>query len=211
MQPSVEDPHTLIFSIAAVLCLLVPVTIVGTRRDLSFQRKVYWSSTFAAVVCVVLAFLPNLLTGALLGLLPIFLMVIRAYFATQYIKIGRRVIAFDSPPAAGGRTKAPQDSEPYSQTVSARKLWWLLAVAVGSIGAGNLWLYVLGRSELRYGVLGLGVMVVFALLYGVADAMHQQRVARGQILQFAILSVVSAGLFALCYLGAHAATRALKG
>jgi hypothetical protein len=209
-QPAISDPHTLVFAVAAVICLLIPVALVGTKRDLGWQRKIYWSSTFASVVCVVLAFLPNLLAGAVMGLLAIFLMVVRAYFATQYIKIGRRVIAFDSPHAADGRASSSAEAEPYSPTVSARKLWWLLAVAVGSIGAGNMWMYGATREDLRYGLLGLGVVVVSALLYGAIDAMHEQRVARGQILQFAILSVVSAGLFAVCYLGAHTITRALR-
>lgn len=213
-QPTISSPHTLVFAVAAVICLLVPVAIVGTKRDLSWQRKVYWSSTFGAVACAVLASLPNLLTGALLGLLAVFLMVIRAYFATQYIKLGTRVIAFDAPPAATGRGNGAAgsvDAEPYSPTVSARKLWWLMAVAVGSIGTGNMWMYVATREDLRWGLLGLGIVVVAALLYGAIDAMHQQRVARGQILQFVILSVVSAGLFAVCYLAAHASTRALRG
>lgn len=212
-QPSVDDPHTLGFGIAAVLCLLVPAVIVGTKRDLSWQRKVYWASTLGSVVCVVIASLPNFATGLALGFLAVFLMVLRAYFATQYIKIGARVIAFDTPVAASSRRGSSGGSavdQPYSPTVSAAKLWWLMAVGVGVIGAGNMWGYVIDREGLRYGALGLGIVVLSAALYGVVDAVRLQRIARGQFVPFVILSVVSAGIFAVCYLGSYATTRWLK-
>ncbi|CAN5617176.1 hypothetical protein BH10ACT9_BH10ACT9_56900 [soil metagenome] len=212
-QPTIDDPHTLVFSIAAVLCLLVPIITVGTERDLSWQRKVYWSATFGAVVCVVIASLPNIATGVIFGLFAIFIMTLRAYFTSQYIKIGGRVIAFHSAteistgPARSGELGT---DEPYSPTVSAAKLWWLLTVGVGIFGAGNMWKYVADREDLRYGLLGLGIVVAMAVLSGIGDARHEQRVARGQYVQFAIVSLASAGLFAVLYLIAHSTTRWLK-
>lgn len=212
-QPSIDSPHTLVFAIAAVLCLLLPIITVGSKRDLGWQRKIYWGGTFGSMVCVFIASLPNIATGAGFALFAIFIMSLRAYFTSQYIKIGRRVIAFhsgteiDSPARRSGELGV---DEPYSPTVSASRLWWLLVVGVGVIGAGNMWKYVADREDLRFGLLGLGIVVTLALLSGIGDAMHLQRIARGQYVQFGILSLASAGIFAVCYLGGHSVTLLVK-
>lgn len=212
-QPSVNDPHTLVFSIAAVLCLLLPLVTVGSERDVGWQRKIYWGGTFGSMVCVFIASLPNIATGLIFALFAIFIMSLRAYFTSQYIKIGGRVIAFHSATDTSSRPGRPGElgvDEPYSPTVSASRLWWLLIVGVGIFGAGSMWINLASGQELRYGILGLGIVVAFAVLGGIGDAMHRQRIARGQYVQFAILSLASAGLFPLFYLIAHAATLRLK-
>jgi hypothetical protein len=201
--PTIGDTHTLVFFVVTMVFLLVPVITVGSSRSLGWQRGVYWGSTVGAMSSVILASLPNLATGAILAAFLLFGMSLRAYFTSHYIKIGGRVIAFYQAPSGPGAGESSSDAEPYSPSVSAAKMWWLLVVGAGGIGAGNLWLYVLGRSELPYGLLGLGILVVTGLLYGVADGARRQKVARGQIIPFAVLSVVSAGIFPVSYLATH--------
>ena len=212
-QPSADSPHTLVFFIATVAFLVLPVITVGSERSLNWQRKVYWGSTFGAVACVILASMPNLLTGGVLALLILFGMSLRAYFTSQYITIGGRVIAFHSATEIRprpGRSGELGTDEPYSPTVSAARLWWLQTVGVGVIGAGNMWKYVADREDLRYGILGLGIVVAAAVLSGVGDAMHLQRIARGQHVQFAILSLASVGTFPVLYVIAHWITLRVK-
>lgn len=212
-QPTFNDPHTLVFAIAAVLCLLLPIITVGSERDLTWQRKVYWGATFGSMACVFIASLPNIATGLGFALFAIFIMSLRAYFTSQYIKIGGRVIAFHSAVEISARPGGSGElgtDEPYSPTVSAARLWWLLTVGVSIFGAGNMWKYVADREDLRYGLLGLGIVVGMAVLCGIGDAMHQQRIARGQYVQFAIISLSSAGIFAVLYLIAHSVTLWLK-
>jgi hypothetical protein len=161
------------------------------------------------VVCGVIASLPDIVAGAILGLLAIFIMTLRAYFTSQYIKIGERVIAFHSTTEISPRPSRAGElgvDEPYSPTVSASRLWWLLVVGVGIFGVGSMWINLASGQELRYGILGLGIVVAFAVLGGIGDAMHRQRIARGQYVQFAIPSLASAGLYPLLYVVAHAAT-----
>ncbi|WP_197378350.1 hypothetical protein [Mycolicibacterium mengxianglii] len=211
-QPTADDPHTLVFSIAAVLCLLLPVITVGSKRDLGWQRKVYWGSTFGSAACVFVASLPNIATGLIFVVFVLFITTVRAYFASQYIKIGGHVIAFHSAPdpARHDDVAALEDDQPYSPSVSAAKMWWLMVIAVGVIGSGNMWAYVVDREDLRYGILGLGIVVAAAVLYGIGDAMHLQRIARGQYLQFAVLALVSAGIFPVLYVIAHWVTLRVK-
>ncbi|WP_199254048.1 hypothetical protein [Mycolicibacterium mengxianglii] len=212
-QPTADDPHTLVFSIAAVLCLLLPVITVGSERGLGWQRKVYWSSTFGSAACVFVASLPNIATGLIFVVFVLFITTLRAYFSSQYIKIGGHVIAFHSATEIRprpGRSGELGTDEPYSPTVSAARLWWLQTVGVGVIGAGNMWKYVVDREDLRYGILGLGIVVAAAVLSGVGDAMHLQRIARGQHVQFAILSLASVGIFPVLYVIAHWVTLRVK-
>ena len=74
----------------------------------------------------------------------------------------------------------------------------------------NAWKYVVDREDWCYGLLGLGIIVASGLLYGIADGKRLQRIAREQYAQFAIISVVSAGLFAACYVATYSATSRLK-
>ena len=74
---------------------------------------------------MIIAAMPNLVTGTGLALLILFGMSLRAYLTSQYIKIGERVIAFHS---ATDLSKRQDDvaelgvDEPYSPSVSAAKL-----------------------------------------------------------------------------------------
>lgn len=213
MQSSFDAPHTLVFAVAAVLFLLLPVTTMGSDRSLTTQRKVYWGATFGSVVCVVIAFLPNIAAGLTFGLLAVFITTIRAYFTTQYIKIGRRVIAFHSPPELSKRRRGSSDSrggQPYSPTVSAAKMWWLMVFGVGVLGGFNMWTFVVDHDDVRAGLLGLGITMATGALFGVGDSKWRQEVARGQLLPFAIISAATAGIFAVSYLPAFWLTLRLR-
>ncbi|AQA02031.1 hypothetical protein BVC93_05845 [Mycobacterium sp. MS1601] len=208
-QPTIASPHTLLFFCAMMAFLVLPVVTVGSKRSVEWQRKMYWGSTFGAIVCVICASLPNLVAGGVWALLILFAMTLRAYFTSQYLKLGRRVIAFHSATEITSQRARPGElatNQPYSPSVSAAKLWWLLTVGVGVIGAGNMWKYVLDREDARFGLLGLGIVIASAVLSGIGDAMHQQRIARGQVAQFVLLSLASAGIFPVLYLLAHSTT-----
>lgn len=212
--PTIDNPHTLIFSIAAVVFMLLPMITVGTERDLSWQRRVYWGGTLGAVICAFTALLPSLTAGLSLALLALFIATVRAYFSTQYIKLGRRVIAFHSATdlraANRIRPHGLRQDEPYGSTVSAAKLWWLLVVCT-TIAAVNLYGYLFDGDELGYGLLGLGLLVGIGALIGCGDGMRRQRVARGQYVPFGIVALVSAGIVTVSYLAAYSiATRFQK-
>lgn len=198
-QLAAERPHTLIFYVATMAFVALTLIPHGSRGDLTRQRKIYWGGTFSAAVCAFIAALPNVTTGLIVAGLCLFCLVLPAYFYTQLIKVGDRVIAFDSAkelaPTADGK-------DPYNSRTSAAKAWWLLVVGT-VIGSINMLGYVIDGDDLRYGLLGLGIITASALLFGFGDGTHGQQVARGQYLQFGIATVLSAGIFTVCYLVAH--------
>ncbi|CAJ1585720.1 hypothetical protein [[Mycobacterium] wendilense] len=191
-----ERPHTLIFYVLTMVCVATTLIPDGSRGDLSSQRRTYWSGTVFAAACAFIAALPNVRTGLIVAGLCVFCLVLPAYFRTQLIKIGGRVIAFESaeylPDTADGK-------DPYTRRASAAKVWWLSIFCVG-IGAINLLAYVIDHEPVLYGLLGLFLLTVPAVVSGLNDGMHRQRIARGQYLQFGIVTVISAGIFTVCYL-----------
>lgn len=202
----IESPHTLIFFIATMACLVFTLIPQGAKRGLSWQRKVYWGGTFSAALCAFIASMPRLTTGLILAFLAIFLMSLSAYFTSQYIKIGNRVIAFHSVNYSstdiGDSGDALRGEEPYGATVSAAKMWWLLVVCT-VIAAVSVYGYLFDGDELRYGLLGLGLLVGIGALIGCGDGMRQQRVARGQYVPFGIVTLISAGIVTVSYLTAY--------
>lgn len=202
-QLAAERPHTLVFFIAAMACVILTLSPNGMRGDLARQRKIYWGGTFFASAFGFIAALPNVTTGLIVAGLCAFCLTLSAYFGTQLIKIGGRVVAFDS--AEG----LPADvygsgSDPYSPQVSTTKAWWIFVVFL-VLWTPMLIDYVVGREGAASALLALGMFVLLSVLLGYVDGKHRQRVARGQYLQFGVIAVISAGIFAVCYLITYSA------
>ncbi|WP_199254049.1 hypothetical protein [Mycolicibacterium mengxianglii] len=204
--PSWGDPHTLVFFVAAFAFLTLTFVPQGNARSVSWQRKVYWSGTFGGAACAFVASLPNVATGSFLAGLAVFVMCLPAYFTTQYIKIGGRVIAFESATdLRASRSEAGdglREDQPYGSNVTAAKLWWLLVVCA-VMGAGNVYAYLFGGDELIYGVAGSGILVAVGALFGCGDGLRLQRIARGQYVPFAVTALISAGIMTVPYLAAR--------
>ncbi|MGB3480748.1 MAG: hypothetical protein WBB07_00845 [Mycobacterium sp.] len=209
----IEHPHTLVLFVLAMLCPAVSISAMGSSWPLGRQRTLYWLGTAGAAVCVVVGSLPNIAMAVTLALLAGLLMVLPAYFNSQYIKIGNRVIAFHDLTAlqSGAREPASNgwEDQPYTSTVSAAKLWWLLVVCT-AMAAVNVYAYVFDGDDPRYGLLGLALLVGIGALFGAGDGMRLQRIARGQYLQFGIVSVISAGIVSVSYLVARAIAPGVK-
>jgi hypothetical protein len=136
-----------------------------------------------------------------------------AYWFTPYIKIRGKIYAFhiqDSLPDPPDGTPPPGSDDPdydpapdsYSGTVTAKKAWWVLVffmticVFTVIIRDGNgAWMAPSAAA----------IVVVSAAVYGYGDASWGYSVARGQRLQFAIVSVVTVGVFTVFYLGGYRA------
>ncbi len=63
--------------------------------------------------------------------------------------------------------------------------------------------YVIDGDPVAYGLLGLFFLTVPPAVTGLGDGRYRQRVARGQYLQFGIITMLSAGIFTVGYLLAH--------
>lgn len=196
-QRAIENIHTQVFFIAAMLCLILTVIPHGNRRGLGWQRKVFWTGVFSAATCAFIAGLPNLVTAFGVAAMIILLTAAHAYIDTQYVKIGGRVIAFrkeqDFTASSFGTGQ-----DPYSSRVSAAKMWWLVVLGIAG-GSVNVLGYVIDSDISWAGVVWLGLCLVLPFTFGFLDGIERQRVARGQYLQFAVITVISAGVFSVLY------------
>jgi hypothetical protein len=150
------------------------------------------------------------------ALLVIAAMTAAAYGYTPYIKIRGKIYALtvqDSQPdpedtPAGAKADPDHDPAPdaYSGLLTARKLWWII-IPVLAISTGNIYAFVSGRGEGWVAAIGIGMLLFFAVAAGAGDASWGYGIARGQHLQFALATVITAGAFAVIYLIAYFAAK----
>lgn len=213
-QPSFQQPHTLIFFIAALVCLGVALIPLFNTKAVSTQRRMYWGGTAAAAVCFFLASLPDVVTGVLLVVGSFVFMAIPAYFSGPLIKVGEKVIAFHLEDSRTGRADLPggggaeyePSSDSYGGSVTAAKMWWLLIFAVG-LCASTVFQYIVDTEKPWIVVLSTIAIFAFSILYGFGDGSWGHRIARGQYVQFGIIAILTAGVFTLLYLAAYLIAR----
>jgi len=198
-----------VFAVTAVLGVLLPLLPSKNART---ERRLYWIGALIASVSAFLALYPPALggglglAGALAGVL-----VIRAYMSTSHIRIRGRTYAFnlrDSKPEERPPTSAKADYDPapdsYAGFATAAKTWWLFAVVM--IGCAFIVAIFVTQHEGPWYALGAAaVIVLVALLAGHQDASWGYRVARGQLVPFAVVGIATLGTFTALYALAYAA------
>jgi hypothetical protein len=212
--PSLHQPHTLIFFVLALACLAVAAVVpMLADRDRGWDRRVAWAGVTGAAVAIFVACLPYWKLSIAASLVTVAFMTAAAYMSTPYIKIRGKVYAFhvrDSLPDAAPEDTAAQGSgdrdddrapDSYSGSVTAQKFWWLLvltmAMCVGCVvvpAADKPWWLAPGAVIM---------LVVGALALGYEDASWGYAIARGQRVQFGVLTVVTAAAFTVVYLLAY--------
>ena len=204
-RPFVDQPHALYFVGAAFVCLVVTQLPLVIRRGDRFARRCYWGGTAGAVTCGFIAGIPDWVGSLVFACGAIMAMVITAYFATNYIRIGGKVYTFHiMRPVGKSSQELPEDySDAYGTDVTAKKMWWLMVPATGLCVFGVA-THLKDSDGLVWLVVSLAVIAVLATGFGyISDGSWGHPVARRQYLQFVLVSVITAGLFALFYLPAY--------
>jgi drug/metabolite transporter superfamily protein YnfA len=209
-QPSLEQPHTLLFFIATLVALAVAVLPPLWMRHDRRWRLPYWLAVLAAAAFVFMAAFPDWQLGLGMSAFGLVFMTVSAYFYTPFIKVRGKIYALhvrdsladgDTPP---GGTDAEHDPSPdsYAGLTDAKKYWWLILVAM-AICVLNLVSYAGGQHKPVAAVLSALGLLVIANGLGYFDASWGYPVARGQRLQFGIAAAMTAGLFAIFYLSSY--------
>lgn len=204
-----------LFAVLAVLGVLLPLVPSSDART---ERRLYWTGASIASISAFLALYPPQLGGGFgLAIALAAGMVIRAYMSTSHIRIRGRTYAFgvhdrlggadiDSAPHPSGDPRLDPAPDSYGGFATAAKTWWLLAVI--TIACAFIVAVFLTEDEGRLYALGAAaVMVLVPLLAGHQDASWEYRVARGQWVPFAVISVATLGTFTALYAAAYAVGR----
>jgi hypothetical protein len=182
--------------------LLLPV--LAPHKNDTVGRRMFWSGILvASVSAFFIAYPPNWKSGLGLSLLAAGLMLLTAYFTSPYLKVGGKVIAFytsDSEADGGSRHGSAASN---GVLTSARKLWWLMVPAM-ALCAFNIGQYVVAKENPRLGVAMAIAVVAVAIVFGYGDGRARYSIARGQLPQFVVVSVVTLGVFTVLYFGGYA-------
>jgi hypothetical protein len=199
--------------VPAVIGLLLPV--FAPLRNRRAERRFFWTGfIIASVSAFFVGFPPDWKLGLELSILVVLLLLVRAYFTSSNIKVRGKIYAYrvsDSQPDPGtdnskeASERGAKNYDPvpdsYGGIATARKSWWLL-VAVSVVCVLPILMYLddpTARS-VWLPVSLVGFLVAAGFLRGLDDSSWKYPVARGQIIQFVIISIITAGVFAATYL-----------
>lgn len=203
----------LLFWVVA-LCFVAGFMLSFLNISRSMQRRLYWSCACAAGVAGAMSTYPTWDGAATLGILPLAAMVVMAYVATPYIKIGGKIYSLTVgaqrpdaevvPHAENVSTEPETDPTPdsYSGLLTPATMWWMLVV-IAAIAAGNVYGFAVGKGEVWVAIMVAALLALLAAGTGYGDASGRCPVARRQFVQFGVASVITAGGFALVYLTAY--------
>jgi len=211
-----------------ILCFVAGLTLDFFNLSRSTQRRFYWAGAGLAAIAGFLMVYPNLKNAIGIAVTLFATMTLIAYLSTPYIKIGGRIYALttgDQQPdpedsltvddSAPHQHNAPAqladpliDSAPdsYDGTLSHVTVWWALVVIAG-IAAVNVGAFLFSDGKAAAAAGGAGFLALLTIITGYCDASWDYPIARGQYLQLAIASLITAGSFALLYLIAYDTAR----
>ena len=191
-------------------CIGVAVVQQFFKHSRASQRRIYWSCTWLAAVAGFAASYPDWQRAAGLTALAVVGLIVIAYAYTPYIKIGGKIRSLgvqtpDPEDVLTESTTGQHDPAPdaYSGLLTAAKMWWIL-VPLMLISAINTYAFAAGEGEWWVAAIGIAFLVFLSGATGVGDASWGYPIARGQLIQFVVLAVVTIGTFTVIYLAAYA-------
>jgi hypothetical protein len=197
---------------ASAIVVILP-SFLDPRISVKSQRRIYWSASLAAAVCAYFSFYPIWKTGIIVALFILGVVTATAYFNSPYIKINGKVYALTvqdsgvevSPPAQGDSDFDPAP-DAYSGIVTAKKWWWI-AVPLLAMCAVNAYFVIVANDRDWRSISAMALLAILALGTGYGDSSWEYPIARGQYVQFGIITVITAGSFAALYLIAYWAAK----
>lgn len=207
-----------------VVCIAAGIGLPFLKVSIHAQRRIYWACAAIATLAGFLTLYPNVRNGLLIAASVFAVMVFIAFRSTPYLKIRGKIYAFtldlrrpDPVDAHNGPDGTASDvasiadpaqpaddpvPDSYNGRLTPATVWWML-VGLTVIAAGNTYAFMFGHGEAGAAALGAAFLAFLAIGFGHGDASWGYRIARGQIIPFAVVSVMTAGTFAVVYLIAY--------
>ena len=211
-----------------IVCFVAGLTLDFFNLSRSTQRRLYWAGAGLAAIAGFLMVYPNLKSAIGIAVMLFATMTLMAYVSTPYIKIGGKIYALiigdrqpdpedsptvdDSAPRQHDAPTQPADPlidpapDSYEGTFAHATVWWALVVIAG-IAAVNVGAFLFSDGKPAPAAGGAGFLALLTITTGYCDAGWDYPIARGQYLQLAIASLITAGSFALVYLIAYDTAR----
>ena len=213
-EPELDDGQLMVSHLSfwtITLCITGAILLTFSKSSLRVQRRIYWTLAGTAGVAGIFLKYPSLDDAVLLGLFPVVVMTFMAYVGTPYIKIGGKIYTFTitdpdpedtaaSEPNPSNRTDPHPDS--YSGLLTATTMWWALS-GPAVIGTVNVYFAAIGKGEIWVGVMSGVFFAMLAVGTAYGDASWGYPIARGQYLQFVVITVITAGVFYFLYVAAY--------
>jgi hypothetical protein len=174
------------------------------RENLSRNRRIFWGATAAAMTFTLLGLLPDWKYGLGAAFAIAALFAFRAFRNTPYIKVRGKIYAAQRSDRLAETVPDNSDSghdsipDSYTGSSTANETWWMTIVAYA------ICMFVIYGDFIAHHIHFAGIPAVIIFMYvplyfGYWDACWGYPIARGQLLQLAILTVMTAGIFGALY------------
>ena len=193
------------------------IHLVAPANNRQRERRFFWTGyVIVAISAFFIAYPPDANSGLLWFAFASFLMLSRGYMMTSNIKIGEKIYAYHlddkrpDPPAvqsAAADNAAPDyDPEPdsYNGTITATKMWISLIVMT-AICTVNIVVYFESKERPILTLIMALVLVALSAGFGYGDSIWGYPIARRQLIQFSIISIISVGVFPMLYFAGYLA------
>ncbi|MHA7666328.1 hypothetical protein [Mycolicibacterium sp. HS_4_1] len=170
--------------------------LLAVFRSSESSPRIFW---IGAAVTTISAFFIGLPRGWRSGLgggaCVVAAVVITAYLYTPFLNIRGKIRTFYS-----------DRTQPYGAGVTTPKAWWQLLLAV-AVFMYPVLAFMTGRGGPGQTTVSLGVAIAAGISFGYRDRFLHNPIAAGQRIQFALVSLMTLGVFPICYLGAYYGSR----
>ena len=185
-------------AVGAFVVGLVVMVVAAFRNDPAMAARTYWTGAVITTAAATLMGIPRGWSGALDGfLLSVCLILLCTYVRTPYLKVGNKT-----------RTLFSAQAEPYGMNLSTPKTWWLLVFVAIVFMYPVLAFVDDGVCDWKLGAYVAGTVLV-GMRFGYLDRLIYNRIAAGQYIQLALLSILTVGLFPVGYLAMYYGGRRL--
>ncbi|MCX8564862.1 hypothetical protein OS122_28675 [Mycolicibacterium mucogenicum] len=170
--------------------------LLAVFRSSESSHRIFW---IGAAVTTISAFFIGLPRGWRSGLggstCVVAAIVFTAYLYTPFLNIRGKIRTFYS-----------DRRQPYGAGVTTPKAWWQLLLAV-AIFMYPVFAFATGRGGPGPTTVSAGVAIAAGISFGYRDRFLHNSIAAGQRVQFALVSIITLGVFPICYLGAYYASQ----
>ncbi|SHU34236.1 Uncharacterised protein [Mycobacteroides abscessus subsp. abscessus] len=185
-------------AVGAFMVGLVTMGFAVFRDDPATAARIYWTGAALATAAATLMGIPRGLSGALDGLLvSVCIILLCTYVRTPYLKVGGKT-----------RTLFSAEPEPYGMRLSTPKTWWLLVVVAIVFMYPVLAFVDDGVRDWKLVACVAGTVLV-GIRFGYLDRLLGNPITAGQYIQFALVSILTVGVFPVGYLAMYYGGRCL--